>query len=68
MEVTETSIVKKNHQIPCIINQKITQKLIEKTSMTDIDHQLSISTSTVIRKINDFHFEHDFSRLPEIMS
>lgn len=68
MEVVETSIVKKNHQIPCIINQKIAQKLIEKTSMTDIDHQLSISTSTVIRKINDFHFEHDFSRLPEIMS
>ncbi|BDS89531.1 transposase [Streptococcus pneumoniae] len=70
MEVAETSIVKKNHQIPCIINQKIAQKLIEKTSMTDIDHQLSISisTSTVIRKINDFHFEHDFSRLPEIMS
>ncbi|CAG5531806.1 degenerate transposase [Streptococcus pneumoniae] len=68
MELAETSIVKKNHQIPCIINQKIAQKLIEKTSMTDIDHQLSISTSTVIRKINDFHFEHDFSRLPEIMS
>ncbi|ELU77892.1 hypothetical protein PNI0076_02375 [Streptococcus pneumoniae PNI0076] len=55
-------------QIPCIINQKIAQKLIKKTSMTDIDHQLSISTSTVIRKNNDFHFEHDFSRLPEIMS
>ncbi len=68
MRVAETSIVKKNHQIPCIINQKIAQKLIKKTSMTDIDHQLSISTSTVIRKINDFHFEHDFSRLPEIMS
>ncbi|CJT47943.1 transposase [Streptococcus pneumoniae] len=68
MELAETSIVKKNHQIPRIINQKIAQKLIEKTSMTDIDHQLSISTSTVIRKINNFHFEHDFSRLPEIMS
>ncbi|VRP72913.1 degenerate transposase [Streptococcus pneumoniae] len=27
-----------------------------------------ISTSTVIRKLNDSHFEHDFSRLPEIMS
>ena len=58
----------KNHQIPRIINQKIAQKLIEKTSMTDIAHQLSISTSTVIRKLNDFHFEHNFSRLPEIMS
>ena len=66
--VAETSLVKKNHQIPRIINQKIAQKLIEKTSMTDIAHQLSISTSTVIRKLNDFHFEHDFSRLPEIMS
>ena len=36
--------------------------------MTDITHQLSISTSTVIRKLNDFRFKHDFSRLPEIMS
>ncbi|WP_410222558.1 ISL3 family transposase [Streptococcus pneumoniae] len=51
-----------------IINQKIAQKLIEKISMTDIAHQLAISTSTVIRKLNDSHFEHDFSRLPEIMS
>ena len=68
MTVAETSLVKKNHQIPRIINQKITQKLIEKTSMTDIAHQLSISTSTVIRKLNDFCFKHDFSHLPEIMS
>jgi len=66
MAVVETSLVKKNHQIPRIINQKIAQKLIEKTSMTDVAHQLAIST--VIRKLNDFHFEHDFSRLPEIMS
>ena len=35
--------------------------------MTDIAHQLAISTSTVIRKLNDFHFKHDFSRLPEII-
>ena len=56
MMVAETSLVKKNHQIPRIINQKIAQKLIEKTSMTDIAHQLAISTSTVIRKLNDFHF------------
>ena len=54
MMVSETSIVKKNHQIPRIINQKIAQKLIEKTSMTDIARQLAISTSTVIRKLNDF--------------
>ena len=68
MVVAETSLVKKNHQIPRIINQKIAQKLIEKTSMTDITHQLSISTSTVIRKLNDLRFKHDFSSLPEIMS
>ncbi|MDG9463086.1 ISL3 family transposase, partial [Streptococcus pneumoniae] len=68
MMVAETPLVKKNHQIPRIINQKIAQKLIEKNSMTDIAHQLAISTSTVIRKLNDFHFEHDFSRLPKIMS
>ena len=64
--VSETSLAKKDHQIPRMINQKIAQKLIEKTSMTDIAHQLSIST--VIRKLNDFHFKHDFSHLPEIMS
>ena len=68
MAVAETSLIKKNHQILRIINQKIAQKLIEKTSMTDIDHQLAVSTSTVIRKLNDFHFKHNFSRLPEIMS
>ncbi|EPR91858.1 transposase IS1167, partial [Streptococcus mitis 17/34] len=68
MMVAETSLVKKNHQIPRIINQKIAQKLIEKTSMTDIAHQLAISTSTVIRKLNDFCFKSDFSYLPEIMS
>ncbi|WP_374728368.1 ISL3 family transposase, partial [Streptococcus pneumoniae] len=66
--VAETSLVKKNHQIPRIINQKIAQKLIEKISMTDIAHQLAISTSTVIRKLNDFHFECNFRNLPEIMS
>ena len=48
MMVAETSLVKKNHQIPRIINQKIAQKLIEKTSMTDIAQQMAISTSTVI--------------------
>ena len=66
--VAETSLVKKNHQIPRIINQKIAQKLIEQTSMTDIAHQLAISTSTVIRKLNDFRFKTDFSHLPKTMS
>ena len=55
MMVAEPPLIEKNHPIPRIINQKIAQKLIKKTSMTDIAHQLSISTSTVIRKLNDFH-------------
>jgi len=41
MMVAETSLVRKNHQIPRIINQNIVQKLIEKTSLTDITHQLA---------------------------
>ena len=67
MMVAETSLVKKNQQIPRIINQKIAQKLIEKTSMTDIAHQLAISTSTLICKLNDSHFEYNFRYLPKIM-
>ena len=66
--VAETSLVKKNHQIPRIIKPKTAQKLIEKTSMTNIEHQMTISTSTIIRKLNDFRFKNDFSALPEIMS
>ena len=49
MTVSETSLVKKNHQIATIVNQKITQKLIEKVPMTAIADSLSVSTSTVIR-------------------
>ena len=49
MAVSETSLVKKNHQIATIVNQKITQKLIKKVPMTAIANSLSVSTSTVIR-------------------
>lgn len=49
MAVSETSLVKKNHQIATIVNQKITQKLIGKVPMTAIADSLSVSTSTVIR-------------------
>ena len=51
MVVAETSFIKKNHQIPRIINQNIAQKLIEKTSMTDIAHQLlNFSSPTTVDK------------------
>ena len=68
MAVAETSLVKKNHQISTIINQKITQKLIEKVPMTAIAESLSVSTSTVIRKLKEFEFKSDLNHLPEHMS
>ncbi|WP_025271937.1 ISL3 family transposase [Streptococcus anginosus] len=65
MAVAETSFVKKNHQIATIVNQKITQKLIEKVPMTTIAESLSVSTSTVIHKLKEFKFKTDLSYLPE---
>lgn len=66
--VAETSLVKKNHQIATIVNQKITQKLIEKVPRTAIAESLSVSTSTVIRKLKEFKFKTDLSFLPTHMS
>ena len=68
MAVSETSLVKKNHQIATIVKQKITQKLIEKLPMTTIAESLSVSTSTVIRQLHKFKFKTDLNYLPEHMS
>ncbi len=68
MAVSETSLVKKNHQIATIINQKIAQKLMERLSMTAIAESLAVSTSTVIRKLKEFEFKTDGNWLPEHMS
>lgn len=62
--VAETSLIKKNHQIPVILNQKIAQKLIEKVAMTVIAESLAVSTSTVIRKLKEFQFKTDLNWLP----
>lgn len=50
------------------VNQKIEQLLIENQAMTHIAHRLSISTSSVIRKLNEFKFETVWNKLPEVMS
>ena len=68
MAVTETPLVKKNHQISVAVNQKIAQLLIENQAMQHIAHRLSISTSSVMRKLNEFKFETDWNTLPEVMS
>ncbi|MGT2938064.1 ISL3 family transposase, partial [Streptococcus caprae] len=60
--------VKKNHQIPVILNQKIAQKLMEKVAMTTIAENLAVSTSTVIRKLKEFQFKTNLTWLPENMS
>lgn len=66
--VAETSLVKKNHQIATIVNQKIAQKLIEKVSMTAIAESLTVSTSTVIHKLKEFKFKTNLSYLPTHIS
>ena len=68
MAVAETPLVKKNHQISVAVNQKIAQLLIENQAMQHIAHRLSISTSSVMRKLNEFKFETDWNILPEVMS
>ncbi|MFX3845507.1 ISL3 family transposase, partial [Streptococcus suis] len=49
-------------------NHKIAQLLIENQAMTHIAHSLSISTSSVMRKLNEFKFETYWNTLPEVMS
>ncbi|MBF0787081.1 MULTISPECIES: ISL3 family transposase [unclassified Streptococcus] len=68
ISVAETSLTPKNHQIPTIVKQKVAQLLIEKASMTAIADRLSSSTSTVIRKLNEFTFKTNLNSLPEMMS
>ena len=68
VSIAGTSLVKKSPQISSIINQKITQKLIEKVPMTTIAESLSVSTSTVIRKLKEFKFKTDLSFLLTHMS
>ena len=68
MAVAETSLVKRISKSQTNVNQKITKKLIEKFPMTAIAKSLSISTSTVIRKLKEFKFKTDLNYLPEHMS
>ena len=68
MVAAETSLVKKNHQIAVIVNQKIVQKLIEKVPMTAIAEYLAVSSSTAIRKLKEFEFKTKLNYLPEHMS
>lgn len=57
---------RKNCQISNMVRQKIAQLLLEKQSMTEIAHRLAGSTSTVIRKLREFKFETDWTKLPKL--
>lgn len=66
--VSETSLVQKNCQISEPLRQKLAQALVNRQALTHIAQDLAISTSTVHRKLKEFTFKEDFSRLPEILS
>ena len=66
--VSETSLVQKNCQISEPLRQKVAQTLVNRQALTHIAQDLAISTSTVHRKLKEFTFKEDFSRLPEILS
>ncbi|WP_062707495.1 ISL3 family transposase [Streptococcus halotolerans] len=68
MAVAKTSLVRENHQIPNIINHKITDKLMSREAMTKISEDLSVSVSTVYRQLNRFECKTDLTWLPENMS
>ena len=66
--VAETPIVDKNHQISHLVWKKLTQLLTENRANTDIARTLHISVSTVQRKLAQFTFKEDYTKLPEVIS
>ncbi|MFP9226253.1 ISL3 family transposase [Streptococcus equi subsp. zooepidemicus] len=66
--VSETTLVKKNCQISKMVRQKITQLLFNREALTHIASKLAISTSTVYRKLKQYHFREDYANLPEVLS
>lgn len=68
VQVSETPIVKKNHQISTDIQRKITQLLVEKDSMKSIAERLHISTSIVLRRLKLVKTKPNLKSLPKIMS
>ncbi|CYX12799.1 Transposase%2C IS204/IS1001/IS1096/IS1165 [Streptococcus suis] len=68
MTVTETALVKKNCQISQPIWEKVTQLHTENMTNIAIARRLHISVSVVQRKLAQFQFEHDFTKLPKVLS
>ncbi|HEL2552715.1 TPA: transposase [Streptococcus suis] len=66
--VAETTLVKKNCQISQPIWEKVTQLYTENMTNIAIARRLHISVSVVQRKLAQFQFEHDFTKLPKVLS
>ncbi|MFX3843459.1 ISL3 family transposase, partial [Streptococcus suis] len=65
--VAETALVKTNCQISLPIWEKVTQLHTENMTTIAIARRLHISVSVVQRKLAQFHFEHDFTKLPKVL-
>ncbi|WP_126417958.1 ISL3 family transposase [Streptococcus ratti] len=68
VRVAETSLVQKNGQISKPIWAKITQLHTERLTNSAIAKKLHISVSAVQRKLDQFTFKEDFSKLPTVLS
>ncbi|MGT2906628.1 ISL3 family transposase [Streptococcus dentiloxodontae] len=66
--VSETDVVQKNGQISKPVWAKITQLHTEKLTNSAIAKKLHISVSAVQRKLAQFTFKEDFSKLPKVLS
>lgn len=66
--VAETSFVQKNHQISYIVPYKISERLMERESLTKITNDLSVPTSTILRQLKAFSFKTNLNTLPTVMS
>lgn len=68
VSVAETPLVQKNCQISKEVWSKIAQLHTEKLTNTAIAQRLHISVSAVQRKLEQFTFKEDFSKLPKVLS
>ena len=68
VSVSETPLLQKNHQIAQPVWAKITQLHTERLTNSDIAKRVHVSVSSVQRKLEQFTFKEDFSKLPQVLS
>ncbi|MFU2223433.1 transposase family protein, partial [Streptococcus pluranimalium] len=66
--ISQTSLVRKNHQISQPVWAKITQLLTESLSNAAIARQCHVSVATVQRQLENFQIKETFNKLPAILS